>query len=161
MELIYILPLGNKNTKIQLPKPLDHITFLMRYQSQGTILRYFSIKTPISSRCSSKIVQRAIKALLRDRIHFQWQNRMMDKSKTPVILCYTPSSEAFRIYQPETPIDMIWEKELQEQTTAFPWCSVLKLGKKFPDFLVYKHTSQVKTLFTGLCPELIKKNLAK
>jgi hypothetical protein len=68
--------------KIQLAKTLSHVSFLMRCKFQGLI----PVKTPVSSRCYSRIVQNASQALLRDRIHFRW---------------YNEASQLHKIQQPE------------------------------------------------------------
>jgi hypothetical protein len=72
----WTLSIVQYSKKLELAKTLNHITFLMRCKSQGIIPKGFSIKTPINSRRSSNIVQRASKALVRDRIHFHWHNNV-------------------------------------------------------------------------------------
>jgi hypothetical protein len=62
--------------KILLAKTLNYITFLMRCKAHVTIPKGCSIKTPINSRRSSKTVQQASKALVRDRIHFHSHNKI-------------------------------------------------------------------------------------
>jgi hypothetical protein len=62
--------------KVQLAKTLNHTTFFTRWKSQGIIPTGFYVKTPINSRRSSKIAQRASNAL-RDRLRFQWCNKVL------------------------------------------------------------------------------------
>jgi hypothetical protein len=64
-----------EHLKIQLAKTLNHITFLMRCKSQSIIPKGLLVKTPYSSRRSYKIAHRASMAILRDRIHFHWNNK--------------------------------------------------------------------------------------
>jgi hypothetical protein len=47
----------------------------MRCKSLSIIPKGFSIKTPLHSRRSSKIVQRANQTILKDRIRFHWHNK--------------------------------------------------------------------------------------
>jgi hypothetical protein len=47
----------------------------MKCKSQAISPKGFSVKTPFNSRRTSKIIQRASLALLRDRIHFHWRNK--------------------------------------------------------------------------------------
>jgi hypothetical protein len=61
--------------KLQLAKTLIHITFLRRCKSQDIIPKGFSVKTPFNSRSSTKIALRASQALLRNRLHYQWQKK--------------------------------------------------------------------------------------
>jgi hypothetical protein len=53
----------------------------MRRKSQGIIPKGFSIKIPFNSRCSSRISLQASKALLTDRIHFNWNNKVTQLQK--------------------------------------------------------------------------------
>jgi hypothetical protein len=69
------------DSKIRLAKALNHLTFLMRCTSQGIIPKGLSKKIPVNSRRSSKIVQRASKSLLGDRIHFHWHNKTSQLQK--------------------------------------------------------------------------------
>jgi hypothetical protein len=78
-----------------------HITFLMRCKSQDIIPKGLSLKAPHNSHRSSKIVQRASKALVRDRMQlhqyerlpksikysrwiiFSWHQGVLSKSASP------------------------------------------------------------------------------
>jgi hypothetical protein len=59
---------------IQIAETFNHTTFFTRCKSQ-CILQTVLYKTPVNSRRSSRIDQRVSKALLRDRIQFQWHNK--------------------------------------------------------------------------------------
>jgi hypothetical protein len=52
----------------------------------------FSVKTPSNSRRTSKIVQRASQALLRDRIHFHWRNKASQVQKIQELENFLKSS---------------------------------------------------------------------
>jgi hypothetical protein len=64
----------------------------MRYKSQGIIPKGFPIKTPVSSRHFSNIVQHASKALLVDRIHFHWHNKASQLQKIQQLENFLKSS---------------------------------------------------------------------
>jgi hypothetical protein len=53
----------------------------MRCKSQGIIPKGISIKIPVNSQLSPKIVQRASKAPLKDRTHFHWHNKASQLQK--------------------------------------------------------------------------------
>jgi hypothetical protein len=62
--------------KIQLAKPIIHITFLIRCKSHCIIPKGLSFKNPANGQHSTRIVQCASKALLRDKIHFHCHNKV-------------------------------------------------------------------------------------
>jgi hypothetical protein len=65
-----------EHLKIQLARTFNRITFLTRCKSQGIIPKGLSLKTPVNSWRSSKIDQCASKALLRDRLHLYWHDKV-------------------------------------------------------------------------------------